>query len=158
MEDLKKTVQQLSAKNAFYIYAGVAVLLLLCFVVFNQVSLSVGPATAGCTGIQLITGKATVSAAGQSITGDAETGFCLVLALLFLISIIGVTALTYMKKVVNFALTIVPVALLFLIAVIGINEGGEHVGGSAMCWIEIIIGAAWVLFAYLRGNQPVSMN
>lgn len=163
MEELKKKVLALTPDKAFYVYCGIPALLLIMFLLFGQLSFSLGGlGSVSSSGLQLITGKATSTAMGKTNTGEIETGFAGIMAILFVISLIGVAVYGYMKKEGNFIFTIVPVVILFLIAVVGINvaDGMFNIkmSGSFMAWLEILIGLAWIGFAYLRGNAPIEMK
>ncbi len=164
MEELKKKVLALTPDKAFYVYCGIPALLLIMFLFLGQLSFSLGDfGSVSSSGLQLITGKATGSGmGGKSSTESIETGFAGIMAILFVISIIGVAVYGYMKKAGNFIFTIIPVAILFLIAVVGITQDAGFfkvkMSGTFMAWLEILIGLAWVGFAYLRGNAPIEMK
>lgn len=167
MEDLKKKIQALTPDKAFYIYAGIPVLMLILFLFCTQVSHTESAlgitGSLSMTGVNLMAGKATASIAG--ISKDMEgikTGFTGIMAILYLISIIGVVGYGYAKKVSNYLVTLAPVVILFLIAVIGISDkesfGDDKLTGSVWAWIEIVIGLVWVAFAYFRGNNPIELK
>lgn len=172
MDDLKNKIQGLTPDKAFYIYVGLPLIILVLFLFCTQLSGSMSAdmgiinvnANITMSGMQILSQKATATASAmgisQSDSGEVKCGFTFVLGLLFVLSIIGVAVLGFMKKVGNYIFTLVPVVLLFLIAVIGVNDEEQSLkmSGAAFIWIEIVLGLVWAGFAYLRGNGSIDMN
>ena len=77
---------------------------------------------------------------------------------LYVISVIGVLYLAYTKKQVNFLYTLAPFATLFICGFTCSVLGLVTLKLQALGWIEVLLMAALVGFAYLRGTAPVALD
>lgn len=143
MDELKKKVEDLTPQNAFYAYFGVAGLVLLLFLVAPFVGLE----GETINGFNVLFGK-------ESVTFGTGTLF----GYLYVISVIGVLYLAYTKKQVNFLYTLAPFATLFICGFTCSVLGLVTLKLQFLGWIEIILMAALVGFAYLRGTAPVALD
>lgn len=156
MDELKKKVEELTPQNAFYAYFGVAALVLLLWLVAPFV----GQDGETANGINVLFGKS-YSFGKNSVTMSFGTGTFF--GFIYILSLLGVLYLAYTKKVVNYIYTLVPFVALFICAftckasLAGISAD-EAANSQFLAWVEIILMAALVGFAYLRGTAPVALD
>ena len=143
MDELKKKVEELTPQNAFYAYFGVAAPVLLLFLVAPFVGIK----GESINGFNVLFGK-------ESVTFGTGTLF----GYLYVISVIGVLYLAYTKKQVNFLYTLAPFATLFICGFTCSVLGLVTLKLQALGWIEVLLMAALVGFAYLRGTAPVALD
>ncbi len=147
MDEIKKKIEELSAKNSLLIYAGATILMLLLFF---------------CTDIYSVGGQGSIS--GSQVLFSPEkisTGMTGVFGWIAILSIIGITALAYTKKVLNWKLSIIPVVCFLIMMLFGsANVWRVEMGLSAKFtfWLIEIIAVAWVAFAYFRGDRPADIK
>lgn len=140
MEQIIKTIREFDVKKASMIYGGLGVAFLLFFLVLPMVSGGVGPISVSFSGANLLFGEISIFVGG----------FSSVLLWVGLFATIGAVVWSYLQKKTDFIIPCVAVGCIL----VGVITLGFGIG-----WIiELLVGAAWILVAYVRKDQPFSIN
>lgn len=166
MEQLKDRITGLKPDVALWIYCGIPALLLILFLCVEQVGFSTELESLGRTGLQLITGELPEDLSRNSRDAYVQTGLGAVFALVYIAGLIGTAVMGYIKQMTNYKLAIITVVVLFVMLSFGINFKLVIPGfnvyismvlpGTPIAWFEFLLGLAWVVFAYLRGNERIA--
>ncbi len=138
----KKKFEGKSAQNALYIYAGLAVAMLVLFL-FGRV---VGISKENFNGLDILF--------GIEINGEfTTTGTGTIFGWIALLSLIGVTGWSCYKKKLNLILSLIPTVAL-LITSFTCKYAWFSLKPRPLMWLIILFAIVWTAIAFLRGDRP----
>ncbi len=142
LEALKKKFESMPAQNALYIYAGLAVVMLVLFL------------SGGVVGVSKETLNGMDILFGIKIQREfATVGTGAIFGWIALLSLIGVTGWSCYKKRLNWILSLIP-TVAFLITSFTCKYAWFTLRPRPLMWLIILLAIVWTGVAFLRGNHP----